>query len=568
MQSTPLSAGTLAGLSDTDIASLANLDLVAWNASASKFENMTAAEAGLAATSHTHTASNITDLTEAVQDIVGAFFSDTSTIDITYNDAAGTLVADILAANTLAALSVFTGDSGAGGSKGLVPAPAAGDATKFLRGDGTFADAPGTGTVTSVACTVPSGFSVAGSPVSTSGTLAITADSAAANLVYATPNGSAGVPVLRALELADLPSGIGGGSTGWEANLLVNSSFQSWTHGATSTTAPTPTAFTDVADAVYCGPDRWKFYRDSLVLQIKQVSGREGYSSYAVEVKNASGSGGGKFSWSQAMESADVLALRGSQVTASVQIAPQTETATYSLLIYEHTGTADSLDADPFSDWDNDSISEGALFGSSANYSLLASATLSCSSGSWHQLSVTATVGSSANNLKAFVILHGSNSLSNGASVKLTEFGLYPGSSAPTYRETPWSITERDCMRWHVLMTGAGLADFYKSGRKVLTNRIRAYYDALSVPMRSTPTITNNVSGWTAGNPTTTTIAGYDEMLSTSLAMTGSLTFVIQAYDRSRWTCHAQATSFTGTTGDYVELAFGEDVVLHFNANL
>jgi hypothetical protein len=38
---------------------------------------------------------------------------------------------------------IMVGDSGSGGARGLVPAPATGDATKFLQGDGTWAD-PGT----------------------------------------------------------------------------------------------------------------------------------------------------------------------------------------------------------------------------------------------------------------------------------------------------------------------------------------------------------------------------------------------------------------------------------------
>jgi len=39
----------------------------------------------------------------------------------------------------------MVGDSGSGGTKGLVPAPATGDATKFLKGDGTWASIPGGG---------------------------------------------------------------------------------------------------------------------------------------------------------------------------------------------------------------------------------------------------------------------------------------------------------------------------------------------------------------------------------------------------------------------------------------
>lgn len=53
-------------------------------------------------------------------------------------------------------MPTFTGDSGAGGVKGLVPAPAAGDAAagKFLKADGTFAVPAGSG-VTNVTGTAP-----------------------------------------------------------------------------------------------------------------------------------------------------------------------------------------------------------------------------------------------------------------------------------------------------------------------------------------------------------------------------------------------------------------------------
>jgi hypothetical protein len=85
------------------------------------------------------------------------------------------------------------------------------DATTFLRGDGAWAVPPsgggGSGTVTSVALTVPTGFSVAGSPVTTSGTLAVTESTQSANLVKAGPStGSPAVPGYRALVAADVPA--------------------------------------------------------------------------------------------------------------------------------------------------------------------------------------------------------------------------------------------------------------------------------------------------------------------------------------------------------------------------
>jgi hypothetical protein len=50
---------------------------------------------------------------------------------------------------------VFTGDSGSGGTSGLVPAPAAGDAlaNKFLKADGTWTAAPGGGSPTNLSAT-------------------------------------------------------------------------------------------------------------------------------------------------------------------------------------------------------------------------------------------------------------------------------------------------------------------------------------------------------------------------------------------------------------------------------
>ena len=67
------------------------------------------------------------------------------------------------------------------------------------------------GTVTSVAATVPSEFSVAGSPITTSGTLAITKATQTANTVWAGPTtGAAAQPTFRALVAADIPtSGMG-----------------------------------------------------------------------------------------------------------------------------------------------------------------------------------------------------------------------------------------------------------------------------------------------------------------------------------------------------------------------
>lgn len=56
-------------------------------------------------------------------------------------------IEELTGAQATSLLSNFVGDSGSGGTKGLVPAPAAGDSGKFLKGDGTWGTPTGTGDV-------------------------------------------------------------------------------------------------------------------------------------------------------------------------------------------------------------------------------------------------------------------------------------------------------------------------------------------------------------------------------------------------------------------------------------
>lgn len=77
-----------------------------------------------------------------------------------------------------------------------------------------------TGTVTSVALSLPQIFSVSGSPVTTSGTLTAALASQTQATVFAAPSGAAGAPSFRALVASDIPT-LNQSTTGSAATLTT-----------------------------------------------------------------------------------------------------------------------------------------------------------------------------------------------------------------------------------------------------------------------------------------------------------------------------------------------------------
>jgi len=79
--------------------------------------------------------------------------------------------------------------------------------TAFVKSQGYLTSETYTGTVTSVAISLPGIFSVTGSPVTSSGTLSATLATQTANYVWAGPTtGAATTPTFRALVAGDIPS--------------------------------------------------------------------------------------------------------------------------------------------------------------------------------------------------------------------------------------------------------------------------------------------------------------------------------------------------------------------------
>jgi hypothetical protein len=102
----------------------------------------------------------------------------------------------------------------------------------------------GSGTVTSVGLSMPSEFSVSGTPVTTSGTLAVSKANQSASTVFAGPTSGSAAPTFRALVAADIPAIAESGVTGLVSDLAAKAPLASPTFTGTPA-APTATAGTN-----------------------------------------------------------------------------------------------------------------------------------------------------------------------------------------------------------------------------------------------------------------------------------------------------------------------------------
>jgi len=174
---------SLAGLTDVDISALNNGQILQYNSTTSKWENVDRTDINL---------SELGDVTIVAPSNGQVLVYNSSTGK--WENSSGGYVPYTGAVTTvnLGAQSILAGSF----------VKAGGTAAQFLKANGSVdSTAYGTGTVTSVALTMPSAFSVGGSPITTAGTLAVTGA------------GTVGQYIRGDGSLADFPATTGGGSS-------------------------------------------------------------------------------------------------------------------------------------------------------------------------------------------------------------------------------------------------------------------------------------------------------------------------------------------------------------------
>jgi len=174
---------SLAGLTDVDISALTNGQILQYDSTLGKWENVDRTDINL---------SQLGDVT-IVAPANGQVLVYNSSIGKWENSSGGYV--PYTGAVTTVNLGAQTIQAGSFVKAG-------GTSAQFLKADGSVdSSSYGTGTVTSVALTMPSAFSVGGSPITTAGTLAVTGA------------GTVGQYIRGDGSLADFPATTGGGSS-------------------------------------------------------------------------------------------------------------------------------------------------------------------------------------------------------------------------------------------------------------------------------------------------------------------------------------------------------------------
>lgn len=259
----------------------------------------------------------------------------------------------------------------------------------------------------------------------------------------------------------------------------------------------TPSTETAFANNTYTA-DRWYLMTDggsSDILCSRQTGDTN--SRYAMRLKQSNASAK-KWALAQIIESNNCIPLRNKSVRFQARIK-SSSTPNMRMAILEWTGTADTLSSarDLINAWANSADANPATtFFKSTTMTVRANIAATATSTSFADFSVTATLGSSFNNL--IVVFWTPSAIAQNVTVDIAEAGLYQGTNAkgwyPRFVGQELSLCQRYCYQlWRDNFGRFGFGSADTTSNVVVIG-------TFPVTMRTTPTLASStVSNFSSG---------------------------------------------------------------------
>lgn len=323
-------------------------------------------------------------------------------------------------------------------------------------------------------------------------------------------------------------------------NIFINGSFDVWQRTTNDTTVSTTRKYV---------ADMWHVVTGSGTLTNVQRSTtvRSGaLSKYSLEMVGTAGVGAveiGQRIWN------DAAAKYKRTVAFSVYIYNGSGAA-FTPKLYARTPSAAN-------NWTTNTAQNGGGFGEDLQ---------SCADAAWTQVTWSADISgyTDIDNGFGITIQIPSGSLVASDTVRFAEFNLTPGSAFPPMKITTFDEQYPLCLPYAWVLDASSDATDQGFGTRV-SSTTQSINFQFPMPMKMAPALTHNISGYTAGAPTTTTIGIINYNTGAFYTISGALTVFVsnpnKQYSAMGFTA---GTSWSGTTGDISTLRIGPDVVAVF----
>jgi hypothetical protein len=188
-------------------------------------------------------------------------------------------------------------------------------------------------------------------------------------------------------------------------------------------------------DTVY-GFDQWYTLVQTAAITTSQLTDAENGTPYAMRLTQSQATAQ-RFGIAQPLEALETKGLRGKNVSLKARVRCSNATALRYAII-EWTGTADSITKDVVASWTSSTYTPGNFFASS-NLTITANDFSSLSADTWADITLTGTIGSSANNI--IVVFWMDSTQAQGSTLDISRVWFGQGD-APDIVEMPTMVDD------------------------------------------------------------------------------------------------------------------------------